>query len=336
MSTFRFISSLRASALLLAVVAADGMTVTLTPSPAAPQPVGTAVTWKVAASKTGKGVIAYRFRVAGRDGVFHMARDFSQDSEFAWSPFPWEGQYKIEVTARNRSTGKTAEKVADFEASSRVKDGHAAVIGTAVPLVAIYSAPGCASGGTVRVRFAPRGSTAYSYTPATACTPTLSENFYVAGMHPKTTYVMTHEVLSDTGSTAGPPLEFETGSAPSVTPPVTVKTAAGVGTDEAYPFLVHDYLDLNPKAMAFATAVDLAGTPVWFYPSKGHGGDDPSGGGRDVSGDRRRMELIERFEAGTVIARSGLGRQRRSRNERHAAFRTACRDGQGAVRRNPS
>ncbi len=268
MPTFILSSSFRASALLLTAVAAEGMTVTLAPSPAPPQPIGTVITWKAATSGAGKGVFAYRFRVAGGDGVFHIARDFSQDAEFPWSAFPREGRYKIEVTARNNATGKTAEKTAEFEASSRVKDGHAAVSATAVPLVAIYSAPGCASGATVRIRFAPRGSTAYSYTPAMACTPPLSENFYVAGMHPKTTYVMTHEVLSDSGSTAGRPLEFETGSAPSVTPAVTVKTAAGAGTDEAYPFLMHDYLDLNPKGMAFVTAVDLGGTPVWFYPSK--------------------------------------------------------------------
>src|SRR5579863_3191579 len=164
-------STLQASGLLLATIAAQGMTVTLAPSPAPPQPVGSVITWKVAASDAGNGAVAYRFRVTGADGVFHMARDFSQSSEFAWNPSAQEGRYKIEATARNNATGATATAVAEFEATSRVKGNRAAVNGTANPLVALYSAPGCPSGGTVRVRFAPRGSANYSYTPAKACTP---------------------------------------------------------------------------------------------------------------------------------------------------------------------
>ncbi len=261
-------STYRASALLMATIAAKGMTVTVTPSPAPPRPVGTVVTWKAAASDAGNGVVAYRFRVAGRDGVFHMARDFSQSSEFAWNPSAQEGRYKIEATARNNATGTTAVAVADFEATSRVIGNRAAVNGTANPLVALYSAPGCPSGGAVRVRFAPRGSANYSYTPAKACTPLLSENFYVAGMHPKTAYAMTHEIVSAAGATPGPPLEFETGAMPAVSPLVTVKIAAGPATDEAYPFLMHAYVSSDPKVTVFETAVDLAGAPVWFYPSQ--------------------------------------------------------------------
>src|SRR5581483_6957582 len=116
------------------------VTVTLAVSPKSPQPEGTPITFLARGSDTDAGVISYRFSIASANGPAFIARDYSQDSVFAWTPNTFDGDYAIQVTARNNRTGSTANATRIFAVTSLVSDTPVATP-TPNPLVALFSAP---------------------------------------------------------------------------------------------------------------------------------------------------------------------------------------------------
>src|SRR5262245_38047673 len=97
-----------------------GSSVTLTPSVPSPAPVGTRLTWSASAPDIGTENVWYRFRERRPDGSFRMIRDFSPGKELDWTASEREGNYEIEVSARNNDTGEIQKTIQFFEMTSRV------------------------------------------------------------------------------------------------------------------------------------------------------------------------------------------------------------------------
>jgi len=173
--------------------------------------VGERVTWTATAADVGANPV-YQFSTAPHGGAFHVVRDFSPATSFAWSPMQ-EGSYDIEVTVKDGyQAAETTSAVAVDEVASRVTGSEAVVTPTDNPLVALYSVPP-SSAETVRVQFAVAGDhPAWRNTDSRAVELGTSTNFFVAGMLPNTTYQLRHVFSDGTGSA---PVLFTTGSLPS-------------------------------------------------------------------------------------------------------------------------
>jgi hypothetical protein len=246
-----------------------GISITLAPSAASPQPVGTSITWTAIVTDGSSGGHEYQFSVTGDDGITAVVRDFHTNNSFVWTPSATEGTYAVSVKATNTANLETARATQRFVVTSLLIEGLAAVNPTAHPLVALFSAPPCRSGNSIRVRFHLAGSTVSQYTNTIACSPTNSANFYIAGMYPDREYVMRYETLSPSGVLvrSGSDLTFTTGGLPSsiVVPPTSVLVQATLPTSASAPILLHDYLPVGSKSEV-PIATDLNGDVLWYYP----------------------------------------------------------------------
>ena len=217
------------------------LSVVLTPSIPAPAPVGTVVTWNAYPSGA-TASIWYRFRAARAGSDLHVIRDYSPLSSLDWTASQHEGVYDIEVSARNNSTGETAVESVNYQINPVVTGDTPVISSTANPLVFLYSAPPCLASDSMRVEFrsADGGvqSTPYQSCqppcPATtgvssgsrpleSCGPTLTMNFYLAGLRPNSVYSVQHVVASyvrfrGTVIRYGPALTFTTPDV-SLSPP---------------------------------------------------------------------------------------------------------------------
>src|SRR5262249_33570442 len=127
-----------------------------------------------------------------------------------------EGLYEVEVSARNPATGESAEAAVPYEFTSRVVPGSPVINVTDNPLVFLYSAPPCAEGSRMRVRFESEDGTA-QFTPYKPCRNELSMNFYLAGVRTQSRYSVRHIVDTGSGLRQGAVLTMET---PEVSIPI--------------------------------------------------------------------------------------------------------------------
>ncbi len=194
------------------------LSVVLTPSIPAPAPVGTVVTWSAHPSDA-TASIWYRFRAARAGSDLHVIRDYSPLNSLDWTASQHEGVYDIEVSARNNSTGETAVGSVNYQINPVVTGDSPVISPTANPLVFLYSAPPCLASDSMRVEFRSADgvvqSTPYQSCqppcPATTavargssavrrslepCGPTLTMNFYLAGLRPNSVYSVQHVVAS--------------------------------------------------------------------------------------------------------------------------------------------
>ncbi len=236
-------------------------TVQLSPSLSSPQPVGTLVTWTATASDPDPGTLMYAFS-DGISGKLKLVRDFDYGSTFPSYPALQEGNFQVQVTVRNNSTGQTATVTENFAATPIANNGTPVVISPTVnPLVALFSAKGCPASDSMLVSFQTSGHAAAT-TAQKACNGK-TMNFYVAGMYATTQYSMTGVFIHNgkvVGSTATE--TFTTGSIPNTVqiPAITLKSPAPpAGASE--PILVHAYL-FSPYVQ---TGTDLAGNVLWYY-----------------------------------------------------------------------
>jgi hypothetical protein len=236
-------------------------TVQLSPSLSSPQPVGTLVTWTATATDPDPGTLMYAFG-DGTSGKIRLVRDFGYTNSFPSYPALQEGNYQVQVTVRNNSTGKTATVTETFAATAIANNTNPVVISpTANPLVALFSAKGCPKSDTMLVSFQTTGHPAAT-TAQNLCNGK-TMNFYVAGMYPSTQYSMTGVFIQNgmvVGSTATK--SFTTSSVPKsiLIPALTLNSPAPpAGASE--PILVHAYL-FSPYVQ---TGTDLAGNVLWYY-----------------------------------------------------------------------
>ena len=258
--------------------------VSLSASPASPQPVGTTVTWTASFSDTAGGSHEFQYSVTPGGGAAAIVRDYHTSTKFQWTPSKAEGTYTITVVARNISTGQTATASQPFTVTTRLIGGKAAVNVTAHPLVALFSGPACQVPNRMRVRFTPTsvpagGNPAAMTTNDVPCrfdtqsgSPDGSSmNFYIAGMYPNRTYTMHWETVKPNGArvNTGADFLFTTGSVVStITVPATsVIVPAQPPTSVSAPVLLHDYLPQGTGTRNVPIATDLSGNTIWYYPT---------------------------------------------------------------------
>ena len=255
----------------------------ITPSAASPQPLGTPVTWTVAATDTNPGPLTFQFNTAYGQHAFSLARDFNVGTPvsgtwtspaFVWTTISAEGSYQIQAIAKDFTSGETATGTASFRLTPLLIAGQAAVNQTANPLVALFSAPSCAAGSDMRVSFAATGGNP-NRTSWNPCRPPLSMNFYVAGMLASTTYSMNYQVFTAGTITDGPtPLNFTSGALPAkiAFPSFAVATPPGPHADIGDSTLLHTVTSPGGRPEAYLpVATDLNGNITWYYAS----GDSP-------------------------------------------------------------
>lgn len=250
------------AACFLHVTAFAAIQVQLTSSVPSPQPVGTTVTWTATATDSNSGLLNYRYSVTF-DGVPRIVSDYTQVNTFDWTASVWEGFYQVRVTVRNNSTQETAQATMPFSLTSRVSGTSPVASVSSNPLVALFSAPACASGSVIRVRFRRAGAPVADYTDWRSCRPPLSMNFYVAGMQANSSYLLTAQTAAGGVVTDGTTILFQTGQAGvSNFPSITIPVPATAQDSLADHVLLTDGLFQNG---GFPLATDLNGNIIWYY-----------------------------------------------------------------------
>src|SRR5580658_10712226 len=134
----------------------------LAPSPASPQPVGSTIAWTATATDSNTGPLTFQFNVTPPGGSLSMVQDFNVGTlsggiwtapSFVWVPTGVEGEYKIEVVAKDFVSGQSVSKTVAYTVKPLVTGSSPVVKETANPLVALFSAPSCAKGSTMRVAY---------------------------------------------------------------------------------------------------------------------------------------------------------------------------------------
>ncbi len=241
------------------------LSVTITPSRTSPQPVGTSISWTPTASDTNAGTIDYKYAVALNGQSLQTFQQYDVADTYVWTPSGVEGSYNVQVTARNTTTQETATVAVPFTISplTAAAGGAPVITPTANPLVALYSAPGCPSGSSIRVKFTNGVMT--QRTTASPCSPTTTFNIYVAGMLPQTTYKMNYEVVTGGSFTPGPVLSFTTGAIPTnlAFPGIHVAKAGATDTQQSI-WLINAIPGPEPLNF-FPFATNLGGKVLWYY-----------------------------------------------------------------------
>jgi len=249
-----------------------------TPMQKSPQVIGTSIDWTVTATNSAKSSLMFRFQVAPPGGALAMMKDFNLGLEnsgvwtpikpFVWTPTGPEGAYRIQLTVKDFKTGQNASKTVVFRVNPLAAGGMPAVAATANPLVALFSAPACAAGSTIRVSFQ-ETSLAHpaNATNWVACDPAHTTTFEIAGMYPGTAYRMFAQTMTGGSTVDGPALSFTTGALPAGVPFPTfnVLTAPGENTDTADALVLHSVTRLGHGVDYPDVATDLAGNIVWYY-----------------------------------------------------------------------
>jgi hypothetical protein len=226
-----------------------------------PQPIGTTITFTASATDSDPGPIRYRFRTRPAAGTFALVRDFSVTATLAWTPNDTDGLFEIEVTAQNTATNSTAVASETFQVTPLATGSAPTVNSTSHPLVALYSAPACAAGSSMRVRFQLVGDVAWQSTNLKPC-GSGTMNFYIGGMRASSTYQLRHDVIHGAQITTGPTLRFTTGPVAIPLPAVTQVTP------------LHSPTSLTDGVTLFAVlrnvspfptfAVDSAANVIWY------------------------------------------------------------------------
>lgn len=113
--------------------------------------------------------------------------------------------------------------------------------------------------------FSAVGSMFSQETPVKPCVPGKSVNFYVAGMRPDTTYLMTQERVFGSTVIPGLTLPFRTGLPDAEFPLSEITVPASLETSLEDGILLSTYV-LGPEPdTIFPIATDLAGNVVWYY-----------------------------------------------------------------------
>lgn len=201
--------------------------------------------------------LQFRFSVSVDGGPFRILSDFNGGSGFIWRPDLYDHETRLKVTMRNSSTKESFDSELPFRILPRAKTRTPVVSPTAVPLVALFSAPPCPQGSEFRVAFHPAGdSSRIMRTSSEPCRGTRTSNLYVAGMRADTNYDMRAEIVAGSSSQAGPPISFHTGLADGAFPPSTVLVPVGDKSSSKEQFLLF--------SADRPTALDLQGNLVWY------------------------------------------------------------------------
>jgi hypothetical protein len=251
--------------------AATPASITLKPSVTSPQKLGTPVTWTATVQNALAGhTYGYQFSVT-YTGQTQIVSDFSPTPTFTWVPHTVEGAYAFNVVVRDITTTPYtlfAPVSVSFDLLPWVTAPLAAGVinPTSHPLVALFSAPPCAAGNQLLVRFQPAAATA-SQNPNSMTTNLVpcsvnSANFYIAGMYPSTKYLMHWEQYAGTTLVStGSNLTFTTGALSSAFPARTFTVnVPAEAHDATYPVALF-------QSGPYPVATDLSANVLWYYAS---------------------------------------------------------------------
>jgi hypothetical protein len=230
--------------------------------------VGAPIQWTASAADTQAGTLLYRWQLNELGQGFHIVRDYYSGNVYFWTPTNSEGRYQMLVTVQNQTTGEKASAVMPFTVTSSVTGATPVVLPTAHPLVALYSAPSCGAGNSIRVMFQ-TGAETPQYTPWKACT-SLSSNFLIAGMRAGTTYNLVQQVAVSGSVSTGPALPFTTGALPAsiAFPAWSVLVPPNANTAVRESVILQCGLNIGlPGAATLPVATDLSGNVIWYYPA---------------------------------------------------------------------
>jgi len=279
MKTLRYTFLGLAALSTLCVPASARVAVTvLHPSAASPQVVGTAIAWTARATDSGAGPLTFQFNVQPPGGSsFVMIKDFNVGTKkagfwtspaFHWVPTGVEGIYQIKVVVKDFGTGETASKIKAFQVAPLVTGATPVVVATANPLVALFSAPACPKGSSMRVSFQPQSNSV----PAAAtnwvpCAPERTLTFEIAGMYPSTAYNMFSQTETNGNMVNGSPVPFTTGAIPTGIPLPKFKSNVKIGpnTDTTDGMILLDEVQFGDNPQYPDLATDLSGNVVWYY-----------------------------------------------------------------------
>lgn len=236
---------------------------TLTPSLPSGQYVGTPITWTVATDETAP--VDFSFAVVAPDSPQRLVFDFTTRQTFDWTTID-DGAYTLIATMRNLNTGETQTVSVPYEFLPRAT-AVPVVTATDNALIALYSAPGCAAGETMRVIFRAVSGGAPAIIPSRPCRPGHSMNFYVAGLHEQTTYFLINQRFDAKGGYLGSsPLRiFTSGVVPLPLPQTVVINPPDAGTSSE-DLLYYSLALVGPNWPGnVPMATDLQGNVVWYY-----------------------------------------------------------------------
>ncbi len=277
---------------------AQSLIVSVQTSVPSPQPIETPVTLTMSATDTfpNPGALTFKVEVSNPSnaGSFRTLHDFAQATTFLWARNLEEGNYQLRVTARDSNyESQTAQIVIPFTMKAILTGTQPVVAATRHPLVAVFSAPPCPTGESMRVSFLASGSSAQPYlTNYSSCTGTHNMNFLVAGMIPKTTYVFTYQIESSTGIvTNGPSVSWTSGSLNSSLTLASVNFPVpwGSASSPERLLLVSNVVQATPDA------VDNEGRVVWYY----------YGNGEIVSPGVDEAQIVRLISGGTMLVLTG-------------------------------
>ncbi len=205
------------------------------------------------------------------NGQAQILSDFSTTPTFTWVPHTVEGTYQFTVVVRDTTTNPYvlfAPVSVTFTLLPWVTTPLAAgtVNPTTHPLVALFSAPPCAAGHQLLVRFKPATPTgsqsANSMTTNRVACSANSTNFYIAGMYPSSQYLMHWEEYNGTTLVnTGNDLPFTTGPIPSNFQARTLTVNVPPQAHDA------DYPVVLIQNEPTPAATDLLGNVIWYFPS---------------------------------------------------------------------
>ncbi len=251
--------------------AASAMSVQLSASPEGQVFVGSLVSVTPSVTDATDGILWYRYRVKESSAAeYNTVRDFGPHPDFQWTASETDGSYLIEVTVRNRNTGETATSELPVQFASRVSGGSPVVSPTGNALVLLYSAPPCDTGASMSVVFSDPSGVPQT-TPAKPCRTGQSMNFYVAGLHPNTTYTIWHTINTGSAILSGPVTTASTGNLQISLPDhklLTPPSNPGPG------------VLLLSTLQAITHATDLSGNLIWYYGGQISALTRPEPGGR--------------------------------------------------------
>jgi len=251
---------------------ADVSIVSLTPSHPSPQRIGKTIVWTATATDSNTGPLTFQFNVAPPKGPFAMIKDFAPGTlsngtwtsrPFVWYPTGIEGTYQIQVVVKDFAANLFKSYTATFKLESPLSTP--AVVATANPLVALFTAPSCPAGSTMAITFQDQAqlhpATTTNWLP---CRPPFTMSFEIGGMYPSTAYNMYAQTNTGGTITSGPTKSFTTGplSAKVPTAKFTMKVA---GSDAANPVVLHNLNNTGGGTNYPQTATDLAGKIIWYY-----------------------------------------------------------------------
>jgi len=253
-------------------------TVTITslaPTLKSPQAIGVTVGWTAMATDTNAGPLTFQFNVAAPpSGTLATVKNFNVGTLSAgkWKslPFSWaltgiNGAYQVQVVATDFTSGESATKTVSFVVTSPVTGINPVVQATQNPLVALFTAPSCAAGSTVRVSFQPQSGIAPATTTNWAnCQPPATPTFEIAGMYPSTAYNLFAQVDTGGNIVNGPTAAFTTGALPSNVP-FPAFTVVTPDTGDTNRVILHGLFDVRENSHYPDIATDLSGRVIWYY-----------------------------------------------------------------------